>query len=219
MHYATINNAIGSASELPDGAVEVSRERYKELMDAKSSGERVTVEDGEAVTYTSPVYAPDGTERKERAPDEPLITEAPPEELHVPEWNGDQWIEGETDEQREAREAQELDDARTAALRRIHAGHADALADIDQRYPLAEKTGWHRLDKALDKYQSDGTITTGLQRYADELGVSVEDAVERVEGAVQAYDEEYGNATGKLTRLRDEIDAAETVEELEAITW
>ena len=29
----------------------------------------------------------------------------------------------------------------------------------------------------------------------------------------------YGNATGKLTRLRDEIDAAETVAELEAITW
>ena len=109
--------------------------------------------------------------------------------------------------------------ARTAAYSRIKQGHADALADIDQRYPLAEKTGWHRLDKALDKYQSDGTITTGLQHYADELGVSVEDAVERVEGAVQAYDEEYGKATGKLTRLRDQVDAAETVEELEAITW
>ena len=29
----------------------------------------------------------------------------------------------------------------------------------------------------------------------------------------------YGKATGKLTRLRDEVDAAETVEELEVIKW
>jgi len=45
--------------------------------------------------------------RNDRDPDEPLITEAPPEELHVPQWGGDQWIESETDEHREAREEAE----------------------------------------------------------------------------------------------------------------
>ena len=113
----------------------------------------------------------------------------------------------------------DLDLARTHAHNRIKQAHAEALESIESRYSMVEKIGWHRLDKALDKYQSEGTVTNGLQMYADSLGVSVEDAVARLGNAIQAFDGMYSEATGKLTRLRDAVDAAESVEELEAITW
>ena len=155
MHYATADNRIGSASELPNGALEVSRERYKELMDAKISGERVTVVDGEAVTYTSPVYAPNGTERQHRRLGEPLITEAPPAELHVPRWEDGEWVEAETDEQREAREAEEKQaerehlDAMTASRFQAKAALDDAgLLDQVEDYmagddvPRRVKLAW-----------------------------------------------------------------------------
>ena len=102
--------------------------------------------------------------------------------------------------------------ARTAAYSRIHAGHADALGDLRDRYPQTEREGWHEL--VADATDGGGEC---IERYADELGVSVEDAISRVLAAREGYRKGFGKATGKLTRLRDEIDAAETVEELEAI--
>ena len=109
-----------------------------------------------------------------------------------------------------------------AALQRLGDGHAEALEEIDRRYPLSEKLGWHRLDYAIDKYQADGTVTSGLQKYADALDVSVPDAVTRLSDTIEAFDTQYGEATGKLTKLRDEADAlrdAGDVAALEALQW
>ena len=106
MHYAK-HNGVGTANELPEGAIEITEQRYKELLALQASGLRVTVIDGEAVDYDPPVYRPDGTEAKEYTPGDPLITDAPPSDLHVPAWENGAWVEGETDEQREAREEAE----------------------------------------------------------------------------------------------------------------
>ena len=106
MHYAK-HNGVGTANEVPEGAIEITAQRYNELLALQASGLLVTVIDGEAVDYDPPVYRPDGTEAKEYTPGDPLITEAPPEELHVPEWQNGEWVEGETAEQREAREEAE----------------------------------------------------------------------------------------------------------------
>jgi len=149
MHYATTDNRIGSASELPDGAVEISRERYKELIDAKASGERVTTVDGDIVTYDPPVYSPDGTKYNDRDPDEPLITQAPPEELHVPQWDGEQWIEGETAEQREsreqAREQKEADEERERRNALLAESDWSVLPDA----PVADQQAWIDYRQAL----------------------------------------------------------------------
>ena len=145
MHYATTDNRIGSASELPDDAVEISREQYKELMAAKAGGDRITVVGDEIVTYAPPVYSPDGTKRNDRDPDEPLITEAPPEGLHVPQWDGAKWIEGETDDQKQTREQAEADaererlDAMTATRFQAKAAMDDAgLLDQVEAYMSSE---------------------------------------------------------------------------------
>ena len=107
-----------------------------------------------------------------------------------------------------------LERARKSALSRINQGHADALAELRDRYPQTEREGWHEL--VSDAKDGAGEC---IERYADELGVSIEDAISRVLAAREGYRKGFGEATGKLTRLRDKIDAAETVEELEGINW
>ena len=107
-----------------------------------------------------------------------------------------------------------LESARQSAYRRIHQGHADALTELRDRFPQTEREGWHEL--VGDAKDGAGEC---IEDYAAELGISVEDAVSRVLSARQGYRKGYGQATGKLTRLRDQIDAAETVADLEAITW
>ena len=103
MTYYAKHNGVGTADHLPEGAIEITAQRYKELLVLQASGMRVTVIDGEAVDYDPPVYRPDGTEAKEYTPGDPLITEAPPTDLHVPEWQNGAWVEGETAEQKQNR--------------------------------------------------------------------------------------------------------------------
>ena len=145
MAYYAKHNGVGTANELPEGAIEITAQRYKELLALQASGLRVTVIDGEAVDYDPPVYRPDGTEAKEYTPGDPLITEAPPSSLHVPEWQDGEWVEGETAEQREAREAEEAQaererlDAMTASRFQAKAALDDAgLLDQVEAYMAGE---------------------------------------------------------------------------------
>ena len=120
MYYAK-HNGVGTANELPEGAKPISNEQYRMALTAQASGERVTVIDGNLTLYKPPVYRPDGTEAKEYTPGDPLITDAPPESLHVPEWQDGAWVEGETAEQKQAREQQEEEEYLEALPGRIAA--------------------------------------------------------------------------------------------------
>ena len=144
MHYAK-HNGVGTANELPEGAIEITAQRYKELLALQASGMRVTVIDGEAVDYDPPVYRPDGTKSSEYTPGDPLITEAPPTDLHVPEWQDGAWVESETAEQKQAREEAEAQaererlDAMTATRFQAKAAMDDAgLLDQVEAYMSGE---------------------------------------------------------------------------------
>ena len=129
MHYAK-HNGVGTANKLPEGAIEITAQRYKELLAMQASGLRVTVIDGEAVDYNPPVYRPDGTEAKEYTPGDPLITEAPATDLHVPKWQDGAWVEGETAEQKQAREDAEAQ-AERERLDNIRVTRFQAKAALD----------------------------------------------------------------------------------------
>ena len=129
MHYAK-HNGVGTANELPEGAIEITAQRYKELLGRQASGLRVTVIDGEAVDYAPPVYRPDGTAEKEYTPGDPLIIEAPPEDLHVPEWHNDKWVEGETAEQKKSREDAEAQAEKEKLRQQLKANRDTALQSI-----------------------------------------------------------------------------------------
>lgn len=130
MAYYAKHNSVGTADNVPDGAIEITKEQYLDAINQRTTGKGVTVIDDEMVHYTPPVYRPDGTQAKEYTPGDPLITEAPPEHLHVPEWQNGEWVEGETAEQQEAREQKEAEEERER-LDAMTASRFQAKAALD----------------------------------------------------------------------------------------
>lgn len=179
MYYAKIDNQLGSTSTIPEGAVEITRERYGELLDAQDNGDIVTIVDGKTVTYTSPVYSPDGTERNERDPSEPLITQKPPESLHVPQWQNGEWIEAETDEQRAEREQKEADEERQH-LNAMTATRFQAKATLDDAGLLDQVEAYMAGDdvpKRVKLAWEEASFRRGskmIQNIGEELGLSEE---------------------------------------------
>ena len=129
MHYAK-HNGVGTANKLPEDAIEITAQRYKELLGRQASGMRITVIDGEAVDYEPPVYRTDGTKAREYTPGDPLIAEAPPADLHVPEWQSGKWVEAETAEQKQAREDTEAAAEKEKLRQQLKANRDTALQAI-----------------------------------------------------------------------------------------
>jgi len=134
-----------------------------------------------------------------------------PSRYHVADLDTGQWIVD------EARRQQVLGRAYGSALGRIKQAYAAALADARARYSDTEREGWHEL--IADAKDSGGDC---IENYAENLGVSVSEAVDRVLTARDKYRAAYGKATGKLTKLRDEADVlyeAGDIDGLEAMEW
>ena len=110
--------------------------------------------------------------------------------------------------------AEKVAAARTAAYERAKARHAEALKAVKDRYPQTEIDGWSEL--VGDAKEGSGVC---IEAYAASMGISVPDACARILTAREGYRAAYGEATGELTRTRDLIDQAQTVEDLEAINW
>lgn len=107
-----------------------------------------------------------------------------------------------------------LDDARDSAMTRVKQGHANAMSAITDRFPLTEREGWPILVK-----QAEAGTGGALTAYATALGVTESDASTRVLTASATTEQLYGQATGTLTALRDQVDAATDVATLQAIDW
>lgn len=112
---------------------------------------------------------------------------------------------------------EELNDARAEAMARIKSGHASALSTITDRFPQTEREGWSTL--IAQAHAGTGDM---IAAYAQGLGVSLAEGAARIVTASQTTELMYGQATGILTALRDQVDAAYQagdVAALQAIAW
>lgn len=221
MYYAK-HGGVCSADSLPAGAVELTREQYKGAIDRIAAGEKLAIVDGKVEWYLGKVQQVDAdgfhVGEGEHEPGEPLIVDKPPESLVRPRWDGE-WIEGATQADLDEAESERLETARDQARTRIRSAYAEAIASVCDPYPAAERETWSEQVEEAVAVQDGSTDAPLLQAIADARGLTLTEIAQRVLAKRATYKAVVGPATGKRQKLEQQIDAAETVEELDGIEW
>lgn len=216
MYYATIDNKIGQSESLPANAIEISAEQYKSLITDKMQGKRVTVEDGEAATYTE-CYSVTGEALKERDPKQPLITAAPTDGLHKPKWINGKWTEGETAADRSER----FEDLRNRKYREISQAHKEHVAGS-----VVTSLGFPMQFDLNDSLMVEGAIKLAQANQAEAIYLT--DAEDVTHYDISLADAQtvllemttaFAEAHAKKQTLRERIAEAQTQSDLDAIVW
>ena len=113
-----------------------------------------------------------------------------------------------------------LERAKERALQRINDGYTAELGAILRDYPDAETKTWDKQESEARAYQADNSAPTPLiDAIAAARDMDKAELVQRVIAKADAWIALSGAATGKRQALEDAIAEAETLEEVEAISW
>lgn len=215
MYYAQ-HNSVGTG-DLPQGAIEITRDQYLDAIERMSGGERIAIIAGEVVFYTGPVQLLDENgfhvgEADELPEGAPLITDKPEGFVKPKRVNG-AWVEGE--------DASVLfERAVKAKLGEINAAYEQEMSAIKAGYPLSEVLSWDKQEAEARAYQADSNAATPfIDALATERGMAKAELVSRIMAKVDMYEQTVGMLTGKRQRLEDQVLAAQTVEGVSAVTW
>lgn len=113
--------------------------------------------------------------------------------------------------------AAKLGAAKIAKLAEINAACDAAVFALTATYPQAEIQSWPQQVKEAEAYPNAPTPL--LESIALQRGLGVDELVQRVRAKVQAFSVGSGHYIGQRQALEDAIDAAQSLEELEAIQW
>ncbi len=91
---------------------------------------------------------------------------------------------------------------------------------ISSKYPDAEKLSWDKQEKEARAYLIDSTSPTPmLDAIATARDIDKTTLARKIVEKADAYSVAVGQAIGKRQALEDAINAATTLEELEAVKW
>lgn len=114
----------------------------------------------------------------------------------------------------------QLTAAKAAKLQEVNAACDAAVFALTVSYPQAEIQSWPQQVKEADAYTADSqTPVPLLETIAAQRNLTVADLVQRVHAKVNAYAQASGYLIGKRQVLEDAIDAAASMQQLEAIVW
>jgi len=107
-----------------------------------------------------------------------------------------------------------------AKIAEINAACDAATDEISSKYPRSEMDTWPQQVKEAEAYQADSSATVPmLEAIATARGITVSGQADRVMTRFQQYTDAVGKAVGKRQKLEADIQAATTVEEVQAIVW
>lgn len=116
-------------------------------------------------------------------------------------------------------EAQRLADAKAAKLSEINAACQRALESLTPTYPERELTTFDKQETEARAYLADTTAFTPLlSALATARGIELADLVQRVIAKADAFAAASGAIIGQRQALEDRLDAAQTLEDVQAIT-
>lgn len=113
-----------------------------------------------------------------------------------------------------------LDVAKATKQKGINMAYEGELSAILDKYPDVETKTWDKQESEARAWKTDNSADTPLlDALAQNRQMDMAELVDRVIAKADAWIALSGAATGKRQRLEDEIQAATTVEEVDAITW
>lgn len=112
-----------------------------------------------------------------------------------------------------------LTDAKVAKLSEINAACQIALESLTPTYPERELTTFDKQESEARAYLADTTASTPLlSALAAARGIELADLVQRVIAKADAFAAASGAIIGQRQALEDRLDAAQTLEDVQAIT-
>ena len=102
----------------------------------------------------------------------------------------------------------------------INAALENAAQTLVGDYPQAERDTWRIQQAELERWQDDpNAITPWVSLMAGARGISRDDLMVAIADNVQAFYAASAVLVGVRQRLRDEVDAAATADDVQAIQW
>lgn len=146
-----------------------------------------------------------------------------PSSYHTFDWTKHAWVDERTDEQKAADAASELTAAKKAKIRELNAAMSAALESYKAAYPEEERETWNTQADECKAWFAASSPTEDLVPWcaacASSRGIELSEFMSKVKARVEAYSKASAEAVGKRRRLADEVDAAETIDAVNAISW
>lgn len=113
-----------------------------------------------------------------------------------------------------------LEEAKAEKVMDINMAYESELSSILDKYPDVETKTWDKQESEARAWLADNSADTPLlDALAQGRQMDMAELVSRVIAKADAWVALSGAATGKRQRLEDEIEAATTVEDVDAIVW
>ncbi len=130
------------------------------------------------------------------------------------------WVAGQRQPAPEPSEQERVARTRDLVESRIRAEGSSRLQAIAAPYSEEERESWHKQEKEARAWLEDSSVSTPLlSAMAASRGISLEDMVLKVMENVETFEQASGAILGTQQKLLDELAAAQTLEEIEAIAW
>lgn len=119
-----------------------------------------------------------------------------------------------------AAESSKLDAAKTARLILINEACDRALTALTSSYPVGELQSWpQQVQEARALLLDPSSATPLLSAIAEARGLAAIELANRVQAKAEGYAQYSGEIIGKRQALEDQLDRAETLQDIEVIVW
>lgn len=148
---------------------------------------------------------------------------AQPSRYHTFNWTKHAWEDNRTDEQKLADAVEELASAKKAKVSELNKAMSEALKPYKAAYPEDEQSTWQQQAGECKAWFSSSSPSADLVPWcaacASARGIELNDFMDKVKSHVEAYSKASAEAVGRRKKLVESVQAAETIEAVNAISW
>ena len=146
-----------------------------------------------------------------------------PSSYHTFDWTKHAWVDERTDERKAADAAAELSAAKASKVRDLTKVMSASLEKFKSGYPEDEQSTWQQQADECKAWFASSSPSADLvpccAACASARGIELKDFMDKVKAHVEAYSKASAEAVGRRKKLVESVQAAETIDAVNAISW